>query len=480
MSVPEHELLTLDSRVGRVALAATILGSSIVFLDSTIASIATKRIGQDFHAGFGALQWVVNGYMLPLASLILVGGSLGDRYGRKRTYLIGVAGFTVASVLVAVAPSMGAVIAARALQGVFGALLTPGSLALITAMFRAKDRAAAVGAWSGLIGVATAIGPFVGGWLVDNASWRWAFGINVPIAAVLFLLARAVPESRSTDAPRPPDIAGTAAAALGLGALTWGTTSAGDGGWGAMPVGLTIAGVLLLAGFVLIEVRSRHPLVPPALFADRTFSAANLMTFCTYGALGASSFVLVLHLQSSTGYSPLNAGLATLPITVLLMALSTRMGRLAGRIGPRLPLTFGPLIAAGGLALTLRSDADHRAYLLYVLPGVILFGLGLATLVAPLTATVMAAAPENEVGIASGVNNAVARSASLLAVAVLPPVAGLQGKAYEHAAAMTHGYRLVTLMCIVLLVLGGLVVALLLQARPLTQQSAAQQGAARR
>ncbi|MGI8880096.1 MAG: DHA2 family efflux MFS transporter permease subunit [Jatrophihabitans sp.] len=461
------DLLRVSSPRGRRALAATILGSSMVFLDSTIANVATKRIGQEFHASFGSLQWVLNGYMLPLASLILLGGSLGDLLGRRRVYVVGVIGFAVASALCAVAPNVGALVAARALQGLAGALLTPGSLALITSMFDEEDRGKAVGSWSGLSSVSTAIGPFVGGWLVEHVSWRWAFGINLPLAVAVLLLVSAVPESRSAAAPKRPDVLGTVLIALGLGALTFGTTSAGDGGWDAAALGTTVAGAALVVAFVLIEIHSRHPLVPPTLFADRTFSAANAMTFCTYGALSAALFVLVLHLQSSAGYGPLAAGVATLPITLLLIGLSSRAGAIAARIGPRLPLTIGPLLAAVGLLLTLRLDADHRNYLLYVLPGVILFGLGMATLVAPLTASVMASAPASEVGIASGVNNAVARSASLLTVAVLPPLAGLRGDAYEHAAAMTHGYRVVTLLCIALLVIGAMVVALSIRPAPL-------------
>jgi EmrB/QacA subfamily drug resistance transporter len=464
-STPER--LKLSSRNGRFSLAATILGSTMVFLDGTIANVATKRIGQDFDASFGALQWVLNGYALPLASLILLGGSLGDRLGRRRVYVVGVAGFAAASLLCAVAPGTAALIAARALQGVFGALLTPGSLALITATFEHDDLGRAVGAWSGLTSVSTALGPFLGGWLVEHASWRWAFAINLPIAIVVLWLSRCVPESRSAEERKRLDVAGTVLITAGLGALTYGTTSAGDAGWHALPIAAVIAGLGLVAAFAAVESRGRHPMVPPKLFADRTFTGANLMTFGTYGALGAAFFVLVLHLQTSAGYSPLGAGVATMPITLLLAVLSSRVGALATRIGPELPLIVGPLLGAVGLLLTLRIDSSHRNYLADVLPGVVVFGLGLATLVAPLTSTVMAAAPESEVGVASGVNNAVARSAGLLAVAVLPPLAGLRGDAYRHAAEMTHGYRMVALMCMALLVAGAVVVALLVR-RPAT------------
>ena len=259
------------------------------------------------------------------------------------------------------------------------------------------------------------------------------------------------------------DIAGTVLIALGLGAITLGTTAAGNVGWHVGPIAAVVAGLVLVGAFVAVEVRGRHPLVPPKLFANRTFTAANLMTFGTYGALGAVSFVLVLQLQTSAGYSPLGAGVATLPITVLLAVLSPRIGALSTRIGPRLPLIVGPLLAAAGLLLLLRIDADHNSYVRYVLPGLLVFGLGLATLVAPLTAAVMGSAPAGEVGIASGVNNAVARTASLLAVAVLPPLAGLHGDAYEFAGQMTRGYRIVSLMCVVLLIAGAGVVALLIR-----------------
>jgi EmrB/QacA subfamily drug resistance transporter len=455
--------LRLNTREGKFALTATILGSTMVFLDGTIANVATRRIGLEFGASFGALQWVLNGYMLPLASLILLGGSLGDRLGRKRVYLVGVTGFAVASLLCAVAPSIGALIAARALQGIFGALLTPGSLALITAVFAPADLGRAVGAWSGLTSMSTAIGPFLGGYLVTQASWRWAFAINLPIAVAVMWLSRCLPESVSDEERKPLDIAGTVLIALGLGALTYGATEAGNTGWHAGPIAAVLVGLALVAGFVTVEVRGQHPLVPPKLFANRTFTAANLMTFGTYGALGAMSFVLVLQLQTSAGYTPLQAGVATLPVIILLAVLSPRIGALSTRIGPRLPLTVGPLLAAAGMLLQLRIDADHTNYVRYVLPGLLVFGLGLATLVAPLTATVMSSAPTSEVGIASGVNNAVARTASLLAIAVLPPLAGLHGDAYEFADLMTHGFRLVSLMCIVLLVAGACVVALALR-----------------
>jgi len=452
--------------IGRGVLAATILGSGMAFLDSTIANVATRKIGEQFNADFGALQWVLNGYTLPLASLILLGGALGDRLGRRRVYLIGVVWFAAASLLCAIAPNVEVLIAARALQGVGGALLTPGSLSIISATFVEDDRAAAVGAWSGLGGVSAAIGPFLGGWLVEDVSWRWAFAINVPLAVVVVVLGmRFIPESRAHE-QRHLDLPGTVLVAAALAALTYGTTEAGSSGWHAVTITATATGILLLAAFVLVERGTREALVPPALFADRTFTGTNLMTFATYGAMGALFFVLVLHLQVSAGYGPLAAGIATLPATVMLLLLSARSGRLATRIGPRLQLTVGPLLAAGGLALLLRIDPAHRNYVTDVLPGIALFGLGMASLVAPLTATVMGSAPGDEVGIASGVNNAVARAAALLAVAVLPPLAGLHGDNYRVVDSMVHGFRIVTLCCIGLLVVAAGVVVLTVRPGP--------------
>ena len=453
---------------GRGVLATTILGSGMVFLDATIVNVATRHIGTDFHASFGALQWVLNAYTLALASLILLGGSLGDRLGRRRVFLVGTAWFAAASLLCAVAPDVWTLIAARALQGIGGALLTPGSLAIISATFAPGDRAAAVGAWSGLAGVSTALGPLLGGWLVQDFSWRWAFAINVPIAVIVIVIGlRCVPETRAAHNPPHVDGVGTLLVAMALGCVTFGTTLAGSTGWTTAALATTVAGVAFGALFIAVEVIVPEPLVPLDLFRNRTFNGTNVMTLLTYAAFSGVLFVLVLHLQVSAGYGALAAGLATLPVTAVMLVLSVRSGALAARIGPRLQLTAGPLIAAAGLALLLRIDPTHRDYLSDVLPGVLVFAFGLTTLVAPLTATVMASAPNDEVGIASGVNNAVSRVGGLLAIAVLPPLAGLHGEDYRQVAVMVHGYRVVTASCVGLLVVAAAVVALTVRSQQL-------------
>jgi EmrB/QacA subfamily drug resistance transporter len=455
----------LASGRGRGILITAILASSMAFLDGTITTVATARIGAQFHATFGALQWVLNGYTLPLASLILLGGSLGDRLGRRRIFLIGVMWFAVASVLCALAPTIEVLIAARGLQGVGAALMTPGSLAILSSAIVPDDRAKAVGAWSGLAGVATALGPFIGGWLVEHASWRWAFAMNLPLAvAVVVLGLRFVPESSARPEGRL-DFLGVGLAVVGLGSLTWGLNEAG-GGWSLAAVLATALGAGALIAFLLAQHRNAHPLVPLSLFRDRTFAGTNLMTFATYGALSALFFVLPLTLQVASGYGPLAAGIAGLPITVILLLLSARSGALATRIGPRVQLTVGPALGAVGALLLLRVHQGTISYWSDVFPGIVLFGLGMATLVAPLTAAVMAAAPPDLVGTASGVNNAVSRAAGLLAVAVLPALGGLTGDSYRHPALMVQGYRVVLIICAALLAIGGLISLLTVPGRP--------------
>lgn len=433
--------LRLGTPTGRWVLLATVLGSGMAMLDGTVVNVALDRIGRDFGAGFTALQWTINAYTLTLASLILLGGSLGDRFGRRRVFLVGVVWFAIASLACGLAPNVELLVAARALQGVGGALLTPGSLAIISASFHGTDRGAAVGAWSGLGGIAGAIGPFLGGWLV-GVNWRLVFLLNLPLAtAVVLVTLRHVPESRDPDAAPQLDLAGTVLAALGLGALTWSLTGLGTDG--ATPVLLTglAVGLAALVAFVLVERRSSHPLVPPDMFANRVFAAANGATLLIYAALGTVFLMLVLHLQVVVGFSPLAAGIALLPVTVIMLLFSARAGALAQRIGPRLPMTIGPLVSAAGLLLMGRIGPD-ASWVTTVLPAVVVFGAGLSLTVAPLTATVLDAASDRHAGTASGVNNAVARAAGLLAVAVVPGVAGITGDAYTNPVAFAAGYRI--------------------------------------
>jgi EmrB/QacA subfamily drug resistance transporter len=399
----------------RWVLLATVLGSGVAFLDGSIVNVALPAIADDLDAGLGDLQWVVNSYLVTLSALVLLGGALGDRYGRRTVFLVGLALFTVASVLCGLAPGVGLLIGARAVQGMGAALLVPGSLAIIAAVFHPDDQARAVGAWSGLGGIAIAIGPFVGGWLIDSVSWRLAFFINVPMALGVVVAARHVPETRTAEA-RPLDVTGALLASIGLALATYGLI---ERSW---PAGGT--GLVALVAFFVVEARRRHPMLPLSMFRSRQFSGANATTLAVYGAMGGAFFLLAIELQIVLGYSALEAGSALLPVTLLMLALSARAGALATRIGPRLPMTLGPLGVAGGLLLWSGVDAGS-GYVGAVLPGGIVFGLGLVLTVAPLTATIMAAADAERLGVASGINNAVARLAGLLAVAVLPLAVGL-------------------------------------------------------
>jgi EmrB/QacA subfamily drug resistance transporter len=434
-----------------VVLAA-VLGSGMTMLDGTVVNVALRTVGEDLDASLAELQWVSNGYLLSLASFILLGGSLGDRFGRRRVFAVGTVWFAIASLLCGVAPTPEVLIGARVLQGLGAALLTPGSLAMIQGAFARDDRARAIGAWSGLGSIAAAIGPFVGGGLVQYASWRWVFLINLPIAVVTVLVAqRAVPETRDEHAPREFDVVGAVLAALVLGGLTYALIEWG----GALAPWALVITLAAAVGYVADERRSDHPMLPLGIFADRTFSAANAMTLLVYAALGAVLFFLVLQLQTVSGYGALEAGVATLPITVCMLLLASKGGELGSRIGPRIPMSVGPIVMSGGTLLLMRVGADP-SYWTDVLPGLTVFGLGLALMVAPLTATVLAAAPDEHAGIASGVNNAVARAGSLLAVAALPLAVGLGGEQYADPGAFDAAYRTATMACAALLALGGL------------------------
>jgi len=439
----------MGSREARWVLLATVLASGMAFLDGTIVNIALPAIQDDLEANLGDLQWVVNAYLVTLSSLVLLGGSLGDRLGRNRVFILGLWLFTGASLLCGLAPNVQVLILARAVQGVGAALLVPGSLAIISAVFHEDDRARAVGAWSGMSGIATAIGPFVGGWLIDSVSWRLAFVINVPLAVVVAVAARRVPESRSPQTGRP-DVAGAVAASAGLGLATYGLIER------SALVGLL--GLATLGLFLLVEARGRAPMMPLSIFRSRQFSGANGTTLVVYSALGGATFLLVLELQIVLGYSALEAGAALLPITLLMLFLSPRAGALAQRIGPRLPMTVGPLVVAAGLVWWSTID-DGSSYATDVLPGAVVFGLGLSLTVAPLTATIMASARPGLLGVASGVNNAVARLAGLLAVAVLPLVVGLDA-AGSSPAELDRGTDEALLVSAGLAVLGAVMSAL--------------------
>ena len=399
---------------------------------------------------------MVNAYTLTLSGFLLLGGSLGDHYGRRRVFVIGVIWFAVASLLCGLAPTDEALIAARALQGVGGALLTPGSLAIIEASFRREDRAPAIGAWSGLGGVTAAIGPFLGGWLVQAASWRLIFLINLPLAAaVVWVSVRHVPETRDPGATGRLDWSGAVLAAVGLAGVVYALTDGPAEGWTSPPILATgLGGVAALVAFVLWERRTSNPMLPLDIFASRQFTAANLVTFVIYGALSASLFLLPIQLQRVAGYSPLASGVALVPVTVLLLLLSARAGRLATRIGPRLPMTVGPLLVAAGFALFTRIG-PAASYLTDVLPGSLVYGFGLVLTVAPLTSTVLAAAPAEHAGIASAVNNDVARTAGLLAVAVLPVVAGISGADALEPAVFNDGFQVAMIIAAVLCAAGG-------------------------
>lgn len=441
---------------GRWVLLATVLGSSLASIDATVVNIALPRIGADLGADAAGLQWTINGYSVSLAALILLAGSLSDRFGRRRVFVIGVCWFALASLLCGLAPGIDALVAARIVQGVGGALLTPGTLAILEASFVPEDRARAIGAWSGLGGVASAAGPFLGGWLVEAGSWRLVFLINVPLAALVVAIAlRHVPESRDPDAPRRPDLAGALAAAVGLAGLTYGFTA-----WPALgptshavlaSLGLGVAGAV---AFVLVERRSPHPMLPLDVFRSRAFRTVNLVTFAVYAALDGLFFMFGLQLQVVAGFTPTAAGASLLPITFLMLLLSAPVGALAERIGARLPMTVGPIVCAGGLVL-LAGVGPGASYLRDVLPGVATLGLGLAVTVAPLTATALGSVGERHAGIASGVNNAVAWGAGLLAVAALPLAAGLGAGRLTDPAALAPTYRAGTFLSAGLMLAGA-------------------------
>jgi EmrB/QacA subfamily drug resistance transporter len=410
----------VTARRKRLILIACILGTTVATVDATVVNVALPAIEDELGGGLAGQQWTANAYLLTLGSLLLIGGSLGDIFGERRIFLLGVGGFGATSVLCALAPTIGVLVAARALQGVTGALLTPAALAVIVATFGPEERGRAIGAWTAWGGIGTVLGPLIGGQLVDAASWRWIFAINVPLVIVtMLLLVRAMPQAAERASDTRPDVPGALLCALGLAGITFGLIEQPVLGFGSPGVFLALAtGAVLFAAFLVYESRARAPMLPLELFRRRNFAIGNVETLSMYAGLGLLFFFLVLYLQQVAGYSALEAGTSALPVTILMFLLSSRFGALADKHGPRFFMGGGPLLAAVGLALFLRLDRDV-GYVSELLPALLVFGLGLSLTVAPLTSTVLADADEHNAGVASGVNNAIARVASLVAIAAV-------------------------------------------------------------
>ncbi len=419
---------SMTSQRKRLILLACILGTTVVTVDATVVNVALPAIADDLGGGLAGQQWTSNAYLVTLGSLLLIGGSLGDVFGERRVFALGVAGFGATSILCAVAPTIELLVLGRALQGVAGALLTPAALAVIVAVFPEAERGKAVGAWTAWGGIGTVLGPLIGGQLVDSASWRWIFAINIPLViATIVLIMRVVPQARETDSRAKVDVAGATLCALGLAGMTFGLIEQPLNGFADPIVFLPLAlGAVLFASFLLYEARGTDaPMLPLELFRRRNFAAGNIETFAMYGGLGMLFFFLILFLQQVAGFNALQAGASSVPVTIVMFLLSMRFGGLADRYGPRFFMGVGPLIAAAGLALLLRVDADVN-YLTDLLPALLIFAVGLSMTVAPLTATVLSDADEHNAGIASGVNNAIARVAALVTIAAVGTVVAAQ------------------------------------------------------
>lgn len=450
--------LEFTSRRGRLVVLATVLASGVAFLDGTIITVALPRIGTDLGADLSTLQWVLNSYLLALGALVLVGGALGDLLGRRRVFVVGMCGFGISSLLCAVAWDPSALVGARALQGVFAALLTPTSLAILSGSFVPADRGRAIGAWTGLSGITTAIGPFLGGWLVDVASWRWVFLINLPLLAAAVLVARAAVPADSgagaglshADVLHRVDLPGAALTVAGLALIVTPLIEVERLPTVAVAT-MIVAGVATLGGFVAYELRRAQPMLPSTLFRIRTFTVANLVTIIVYAALTGMGFLISLALQRGLGYSALAAGAATVPITIVLLAFSARVGAILPHVGARPLLTAGSVLAAAGLLL-LSGIGVATSYVTGVLPGVLVFAAGLVLVVTPVTTTALSDVPARRQGVASGVNNAVARVAGLLAIAVLPAAAGLSATGATDPIPLLDGVsvalRLAAVSCV--------------------------------
>ena len=440
-----------ERATARWVLAATILGSSMAFIDGTVVGVALPVIQKSLNASPASIQWVTEAYLVFLSALVLTAGSLADRFGRRRIFASGVALFAAASLGCALAPTIGILIASRAIQGIAASMVIPTSLAILGAANSSKDRGRAIGTWSSLTAIATAIGPLLGGWLTQSVSWRAVFLINLPLAAaVLAISLLRVPETKNPSAGRI-DVTGSLLATLGLAAVVFALVEAPAAGWSDARVGVTfVAGVLALAGFVLVERKSKHPMLPLDLFRNRTFTGANLLTLFLYAALGATFFLLPFELIQSQGYSPMKAGMALLPLIALVFLLSRPAGAVADRIGPRVPLIVGPAIAAAGFFL-LSAFRDGASYASGFLPGIAVLGLGMSITIAPLTTSVLNAVEAKDQGIASGINNAVSRVGGLVAIAAIglvsPARDGRPG-ATIFASAFRTSMRLAALLAI--------------------------------
>jgi EmrB/QacA subfamily drug resistance transporter len=449
------------TRSQRFTLVAAILGSGVAAIDGTIVNVALPAIQADLGGGLQTQQWVSNAYLLTLGSLILIGGSLGDIYGRRRVFALGVGAFGVLSLACAVAPTVETLIAARALQGVAGALLTPSSLAIIAAAFSERERGAAIGSWTAWGGIAIIVGPLVGGVTVDQASWRWIFAINVPLVLLTLVLVRAAVPDTPTVARRV-DVVGAGLCALGLAGVVFGLIEQPRFGWGSPVIVIALlGGVVAFGSFVVYENRASHPMLRLDLFERRNFAIANLETLAMYAGLSVLFFFLFIFLQQVAGYSALRAGLTTIPVTVTMFALSRRFGALADRYGPRLFLSAGPLIAAAGILLFLRVGLES-SYVFELLPALILFSLGLAATVAPLTATVLADADESDAGIASAINNAIARVAGLIGIAAIGAFVAskLPGNTFAPNRQSVDAFHQAILVCAALVAGGGIIAAI--------------------
>jgi EmrB/QacA subfamily drug resistance transporter len=436
----------------RLVVAAAILGSALVFVDGTVVNVALPSIQRDLGGGLALQQWVIDAYLLTLGSLILLGGSLGDLFGERRVFSLGVALFVLTSVLCGLAPEGTTLIVARGLQGAAGALLTPAALATITVTFSGEDRGAAIGTWSAWTGIATVIGPLLGGWLIEVASWRVIFFLNVPLGLATLALIAVALRPRPTKGRARVDVLGAALCVAGLGLTVFALIEQPRRGWDDPVIASTLAaGVVLLALFVLWERATPAPMMPLYLFRRRNFTIANIETFAVYAALSGMFFFLTLFLQQLSGFTPLESGLAALPVTIALFALSRPVGRASARVGPRLFMTAGPLLCAAG-ALGLLWLEPGESYWTGVFPPLVVFALGLALIVAPLTTTVLAEAGERDAGIASGINNAVARIAGLIGIAAIGvAVAGPENRLD------VRGFHLAVVVLAVMLAAGGLV-----------------------